>query len=751
MHRHVLLPLARAVVRSPARSRARLVQLAAFVSVLCVLAPSPAAAARLQARLLLPDGQPASGYTVSVVGQPVTVPCDPDGRFVLDPAPRPPFSIIASGPNGEVSAPFEVTTVESLTEITLPPIARDSVTVVSGVAPTLDTLPANAATVVTLEELEQRAPQRLYQVLESVAGASKLGDGADSAPSLRGLARGRTLILLDGARVSAERRVGPSATFVEPESLAAVEVVRGPGSVVYGSDAFGGVINAVTRDPEVGRFGLRFGVETSGGALDQQAAYLAGSMDVAGGSLLAEGHWRSGDDAEAGDGIPIFNSALEGKGGAVRYLRELGPGRLRLSAAVDRMEDLGKAAIDSRVNTSTYPFEDSDRFVASWVGAPGGGWESLESTLFYGKYHLLLERDRFPPAVAAHRIESTDTDAKDASLRLVGARELAGGRFQVGADTWTRFDLHAVSGRVDFPAGSTTGVPRTPVVSVEDARQLTTGVFGTWSRPLTTSVSLGLGARVDRVSTHNEGGVVGDRSQTHTPFSGNVALTFGPYSGWVTTAQVAHGFRSPSLSDRYFSGPSGRGTVTGNPDLDPETSLQFDLASRWTHGRSVVALYAYHYEIDDLIERFGVGDNFAFRNRGKARIDGMELEAQTPIGAQWSVDVGAAWSEGETDGGAEIDDITPPNGWTTLRWAFDRGYAYGRVTTFLAHEEPGPTELERPGFTVFDVGGGWRFAEALELRLAVRNLADKRYTAAPDNAADRAVGRSITLALSGKL
>ncbi|HXT21550.1 MAG TPA: TonB-dependent receptor, partial [Thermoanaerobaculia bacterium] len=726
-----------------------------FAACAFLLASAPAAAVSFSARLSLPDERPAAGYVVSVVGQPGSVLCDREGRFTLDPAPQPPFSLVASGPNGEVSAPYEIASLSTgPIEISLPPVARDSVTVVSGVAPTLDTLPASAPTVVTLEELEQRAPQRLYQALESVAGASKLGDGADSAPSLRGMARGRTLILLDGARVSAERRVGPSASFVEPESLAAVEVVRGPGSVVYGSDVFGGVINAVTRDPEPGAFGACYGVEASAGALDQQAAFVAASAAVAGGHLLLEGHWRTADDAEAGDDVPIFNSSLDGKGGAARFVRDVGPGRLRLAVAVDRMEDVGKAAIDSRVNTSSYPDESSDRFTASWLGTPGsperGGWESVESALFYGKYHILLERDRFPPAVGAHRVESTDNDAKDGSFRLVGARELGGGRLQLGADAWSRFDLHAISGRIDFNTAGVGG-PRTPIISVDDARQLTTGVFGTWSRPLASSVSLGLGARVDRVTTRNEGGVVGDRRETYTPLSGNAALTFGPYSGWTTTAQLSRGFRSPSLSDRYFSGPSGRGTVTGNPDLDPETSLQLDLASRWSHGRSTVALYAYRYEIDDLIERFGVGDNFAFRNRGQATLEGLEVEAQTAIGARWSAELGAAWSDGETDDGAEIDDITPPNGWATLRWAFDRGYAFGRVTTFLPHEEPGPTELERPGFTVLDLGGGWRFSEALELRLTVRNATDKLYVAAPDNAADFAVGRSITLALGGKL
>jgi outer membrane receptor protein involved in Fe transport len=752
MHRQALLRLrGRADGWRAARPPARAVTLAVSIFVLSVFAAAPGGAARLQARLLLPEGQPASGYMVSVVGQAVTVPCDADGRFLLDPAPRPPFAIIASGPNGEVSAPFEITTVETLTEITLPPIARDSVTVVSGVAPTLDTLPASAATVVTLEELEQRAPQRLFQVLESVAGASKLGDGADSVPALRGLARGRTLILLDGARVSAERRAGPSATFVDPESLASVEVLRGPGSVIYGSDAFGGVINAVTRDPDPGALGLRFGVEASAGALDQQAAYLAGSADLGSGQLLAEGHWRSADDAEAGEGAPIFNSGFDSRGGALRYLHDLGPGRLRVGVALDRMEDLGKAAIDSRQIKAIYPEESSDRLVASWIGTPGGEWESLESSLFFGRYHVVLDRDRVPTATSNRRIDRADTDARDASFRLLGARSLAGGRLQLGADAWSRFSLHAITGRVDFAADATTVAGRTELVSVDDARQLTTGLFGTWSRPLGATTSLGIGVRGDRVESRNEGGFFGDRAQSHAALSGNVALTWTPSSHWSHTAQIARGFRSPTLSDRYFRGPSGRGFVTGNPDLDPETALQLDLASRWTRGRTALGIYAYRYEIEDLIERFGAGNDFLFRNRGKATIEGVELEVQTPLAASWTIEAGAAYADGATDGGAEIDDIAAPNGWTTLRWAFDRGYVFGRVTTFLSHDEPGPTELARPGFTVFDLGGGWRFTEAIELRLAVRNAGDELYTAAADDAADRAVGRSVTLAVSGRL
>jgi outer membrane receptor protein involved in Fe transport len=707
------------------------------------------AAAAFDGRLLLADGRPAAGFVVSVVDQGATVATDGGGHFRLDPAPQLPFSIVATGPDGVLSVPVEI--AAGTVEVTLPLAVLDSMTVVTGVAPTLERSRANAATVLTREELEQRAPQRLYQALESVAGASKIGEGADSVPALRGLSRGRTLILLDGARVSAERRAGPSATFVDPESLGSVEVLRGPGSVVYGSDAFGGVINALTREPEGTGRGLRFGLEASGGAADQQAGYLAGYSDIGGGSLIFDGHWREAADADAGEGIAIPNSAMTSFGGGVRYLRDVGSGRLRLGLAIDRVEDLGKAAIDSQQVRAYYPEESSDRFVASWLGTPGGGWESVESLVALDAYDVVLHRDRAPTSTSNRRIDSSDTAANDAAVRLVGTRELAGGRLRLGIDANSRFDLRAITGRVDYAEDATTVLGTTEVVSIADARQLATGLFATWSRALGPRLSLDAGLRGDAVESRNSGGFFGDRSESHTSPSGNLAFTWAGPGGWSTSAQVARGFRSPTLSDRYFRGPSGRGFVTGNPDLEPESSLQLDLATRWSSGRTAVGIYGYHYEIDDLVERYQEGGDFFFRNRGQATLVGLEVEAQTAVGDHWSGDVGASWSDGEVDGGDEIDDVAPPNGWATVRWSAGRGYVFGRLTSFLAHEEPGPTELRRSGYTLYDLGAGWRLRPALELRAVVRNLSDKLYTGSPDNSADRSPGRSITVALSGRL
>jgi outer membrane receptor protein involved in Fe transport len=652
--------------------------------------PALAAAARFEGRLLLPDGRPAAGYVVSVVGGATTV------------------------------------------------------------APGLDLLPASAATVVSAEAIEQRPPQRLVDTLESVAGASKLGEGADSVPALRGLARGRTLILIDGARVTAERRAGPSATFVDPSTLASVEILRGPGSVVYGSDAFGGVLNAVTREPGAERSALVV-VEAATGGQDQLGASAVISAPLGAGALLLDAHVTDADDAEAGGGEEIFNSSFRAVGGGARWAQPLGPGRLRVALQVDRTEDLGKAAIDSREVRAVYPREDSDRLTVSWLGAPSTTWDALEAMLFVGGYRIVLDRDRAPTADSNRRIDRSDIDARDAQLRAVGGRSWAGGRLQLGFDLQSRFDLSATVGRTDFAADGASVVDESTSVAVEDARQLAAGVFTTWSRPLAEHWTLALGARGDRVESENRGGFFGDRSESASALSGNLALTWAPGGGWSATGQMARGFRVPTLSDRYFRGPSGRGFVVGNPELDPETGLQLDLAVRRTLGSTAVALYAYRYEIDDLIERFRIGDDFHFRNRGSATFEGLEAEVQARLGERWSIEGGAAWTRGRADGGAPVDDQPAPNLFVAGRYADEWGYLFARLGLHDEKDDPGPTELVRDRYALVDLGGGWRIREQLELRGVVRNLFDERYFGSPDESADRSPGRSFQVSVSLEL
>jgi outer membrane receptor protein involved in Fe transport len=212
-------------------------------------------------------------------------------------------------------------------------------------------------------------------------------------------------------------------------------------------------------------------------------------------------------------------------------------------------------------------------------------------------------------------------------------------------------------------------------------------------------------------------------------------VTAGPFKQVTFSAQAARGFRDPTLSDRFYRGPTGRGFITGNPDLEPETSLQFDVGARYATGRLRLAGYLYHYDIKNLIERYPIDeDSFAFRNRGQAEIRGFEVEMQADAGRGYTIEAGAQISRGQAvDDGSSLDDISPDTFSLVLRKSFGtRASSYLRVASYADDDRPGPSEVFAPGHTNLDVGATWYALKQLEVRGAIRNLLNQEYYASPD-------------------
>ena len=237
------------------------------------------------------------------------------------------------------------------------------------------------------------------------------------------------------------------------------------------------------------------------------------------------------------------------------------------------------------------------------------------------------------------------------------------------------------------------------------------------------------------MSNRNTGGFFGDRSISNGAAAGFASLSAGPFKNVVLTGQVSRGFRDPTLSDRFFRGPSGRGFITGNPDLEPETSLQVDFGARYATSRLRFAAYGYHYRIDNLVERFQTEtDFFFFRNRGGARIRGMEFEAQANAGHGISFELAAQIARGTAlDDDADLDDISADTFSALVRKVFGtRASAFVRLAIYADDDRPGPSEVDAPGHTNLDLGANWSLHRRLEVRGAVRNLLNEEYYASPD-------------------
>jgi outer membrane receptor protein involved in Fe transport len=690
-----------------------------------------------------------AGATISIVGHAGTAKTDAEGRFTWSPGPEAPFQVIVLLPSGQIAGPIIVEQTNGQVELIVNPLARESLTVV-GVAPSITTTPAAATTLLSARQIAQRAPEHLLQALETVPGVNQVSEGHASVPAIRGLARGRTLLLIDGGRVSSERRVGPSATFSDPAVFEGIDVARGPGSVAYGSDALGGVISVRTRRAAPGS-PLQFrGSATLGVGIPDRRGVLEVSKGLPRGGVIFQTHWRSADDWDGPEGGEILDSGWKDRGFLARIDHQVGRGVLSVGLQSDFGKDIERPRNNSNVVRFYSPYEDSHRFTGSYELVNLGGFQQIAVTGFVGTFEQRTDQDRYATAATGRSIERGDVSAKDFHVKGSAVRAIGTARVELGVDVNGRYDLNALDIRLAYDLAGTVTSDVTNV-SVDTAHRTDTGAYVQAALPVAQHLRLSGGLRGDRVTTTNSGGFFGDETTDNGAFSGFGSATIGPFTGLSFTAQVARGFRDPTLSDRYYRGPSGRGFITGNPDLSPESSLQYDLAARYTAGTTQLAAYFYHYRIDDLVERFQTQtDFFFFRNRGRARVRGFEVEARTALPGGVSLELGASAGRGVAlDEDANLDDIAPDTVSVLARKDFAaRAFAQLRAAFLTDDDRPGPGEIAAPGATLLDLAGGFTLTRNLELRASLRNLLNETYYASPDPRWVHAPGRSASITVA---
>ncbi len=734
----------------PGTGTSRALRVLYLLSVL-LLPASPLEAARY--RVVDENGKPVPAARVSIQGRAGSVAADARGELSLDAEPAVPFEVGIFGPSG---AWLGIVRVESRTpenavrDLVLPAARSTEVFVSAGTAAALLAPPANPVSLVSKRELDERQPNRLSETVETLPGVSKSDESTSSVPVVRGLSRGRTLLMLDDGRVSAERRAGASASYLNPFALESVEIVRGPGSVAYGSDAFGGVIHAKTSTPTPGELGGRYTLAAGTGGTPEAAGGAAINVPAGPGAFSLSLYQRSQSDYESPVGTQD-NSAVRDRGFVVRGLLPVGEARLWAGFQVDQVRDMGKPQADLPTTRTFYPSEDSSRFTLG-LDVPGvAGFSSLELRAFYGAYGIATNRQRVPTATTTLRNSISDVDANDFSVRLLARRSLGTAGLRVGVDVNGRTGLEALNIVESFDAaGNPTA--RATEVAIEDASRTDWGAFAESDVPLAGErLMLTAGLRGDHVSTQNTGGYYGDRSTSDGAFSGFATLTWVFAPEWKAAAQYSRGFRDPTLSDRYFRGVSGRGFVVGNPDLTAETSNQWDLSVHGRTGPVRLGLSGYLYRIEDLVERYKQGDNFYFRNRGEAEIKGVELEAEVRLAPRLVVRVVGALAEGRIlDDGTWAPDIAPP----TAQLVVDHEPLAGlfwraRFVAVARDEKPGASETVVAGYGRLDLSAGVRVSSLLTVTVSARNLFDQAYADSADELHVVAPGRGAILTLTG--
>ncbi|HEY7530269.1 MAG TPA: TonB-dependent receptor [Gemmatimonadota bacterium] len=646
--------------------------------------------------------------------------------------------------------------------------------------------------VVDRQEIEESQADAPGELFPREPGVEVEGSGPFlGRPVIRGLAGNRVLVLVDGQRLNNAREAinfgGVEPSLVDLGWTERIEITRGPASVLYGSDALGGIVNVLTREPPRPAEGLAVGgrVRPRYSTADEQRAGRL-ELDAAGPrwSLRVGGGVREAEDFSSARG-EVENSGAETHDLNARLAVEPAEGhRLLLDLQRFRGTDVGVPGTGG-VFTGFYPRTSRDKVglryeaadLAPWVASLQGGvyvqdQEEDFSTVLdlppipAGPFSLLLDTE-------TSRVSDVRTVGFDVQARQpVGAAHLLTAGVEVFRDD-VEERRREVTTQLFQP--TVPGPPPATEVVEDTAATTPDGRFGGVGVYLQDEVTAGAftlipGVRYDRFDIETEplarpeGGIPGE-DRVEDAVSASLGALARVTEGIHATASVGRAFRTPNLIERYFFGPGSQGGLSvPNPDLENETSLNVDVGAK-VQGRGVRGSLTYfRNRIHDFItfvpatfegdSTFGGQPITTVDNVGDVRIHGVEgeLEVSGSVGAwRWNAFGVATWSHGRVLGGGDPVFVPPPKLVAGLRWSEPgAGVALGLVSRFVDRQERVPEGFtSTPGFGVLDVHGTLDLTSlvgtAAILRAGVENVTDKAYSE-PLNA-NLSPGRSLVLSV----
>lgn len=604
--------------------------------------------------------------------------------------------------------------------------------------------------VITREEIARRPVTTLADVLSRVPGVTGgyALSGAQSKISLRGLPSQYTLILVDGKRIGNSSGVNyrddlgrQDLDWISPEMIERIEVVRGPMSSLYGSDAMGGVINIITRGIGTrwsgsGTFNYSLPESDERGETSQLGLNVSGPLtDTLGLRFDANRTYRESDAPRTAASLtPGFknkevNALLSWRPVAGHTFSVNGSYGVQKASGSDTVSQFGLSELER---------------VGAGISHDGRYGAKSSST-------LSLIHNAYKDKGSGIGAETKET--------------VVDGAFRTGFDTM--FDQAVAVGfqwRRDEIFNEWT-VGTVPVDYLGKARASPRAAGNSWALfaedhvSLVDKLVLTLGGRVDKVRTFKEN------------FSPRAYLVWHPAESFTVRGGVSRGFRAPNLKEGTsgaatqsggngctslvvegwsYASPNADGTqgcyMAGNPDLKPETSTNYEIGASYDKaGWSIGATY-FHTDFINKIQQVPLRDIPGYtssfvngfwwtvaQNIQKARTRGIEATVDIPLhrNIRWNTNLTRMLESRNRTTGQDL--LTVPEltvnssmSWNvTSHWTlFASGQHIGKqLTAVTPGSRRGPTFAK--AFTLFDLTTSYDLSDMLTLRAGVRNFTNE--------------------------
>lgn len=582
--------------------------------------------------------------------------------------------------------------------------------------------------VITQQDLQRKPVQNLKDVLRDVPGVQLTNEGDNrKGVSIRGLSSSYTLILVDGKRVNSRNAVFRHNDFdlnwIPVDAIERIEVVRGPMSSLYGSDALGGVVNIITK-----KIGQKWTGTLSADTTIQEHRDRG---DTYNGQFFTSG--------------PLIDGVLGMKayGSLAKRAKDDPQSSSNATGETPRIE--GFTSRDGNVEFAWTPNENHDFTAGYGFDRQDRDSDSLDRNRLERENYSLSHNGRWDIGNSELKFYGEKVDNKNPgqSGTITSESNAIDGKYVLPLGMINQLVTFGGEWRHDKlkdPVNLSSGGQST------SASQYALFIEDEWR--IIEPLALTTGIRMDDHQTY------GDHWSPRAYLVYNATDTVTVKGGWATA------FKAPSLlqlnPDWTTNSCRGSCSIVGNPDLKPETSESFELGLYYRGEEGWLenvegSITTFQNNVDDMIDvlrTYSASEApgypnfvgwktvngkrvpiFRYFNVNKARIKGVETEVKIPFGDEWKLTVNYTYNDGRdlSNGGDKPLQTLPfhtANG--TLDWKPLDDWSFYVTANYTGQQRAVSATGKTPGgYTLFDVGAAWQVTKNVKLRSGVQNVGDK--------------------------
>ena len=599
------------------------------------------------------------------------------------------------------------------------------------------------------------------------------------SPFIRGFTGRQNLLLVDGVRLNnSTLRSGPVQYWntVDPLSIDRLELIKSQGSVLYGSDAAGGTLNAFTKSSDFRKQTADHAYAAGSASYEfranGQGSHL-GRLETEAGVGGKFGVWLGLSAKDFGDIDDSAVGRMEGTGYpeqdldfrtdwavtadstltlAHQYVNQDAISRWHRTLNNPGWEHDGHVAAPGLWDSNTYDQERSLSYLRYAGENPQAGvaiqrWNAILSFQTADDSEF-QNRNPADDSIRRSHIE-LETTGVDLSLES----DIGPGTLVYGFDFY--HDEVDSSGEKNNSAG-TAYKESLPVA--DDSEYDLLGTFAQYLWKPSASLEITAGTRYTRAEAslgrfYNLASVLEpSQSQDWDSIVGSLRGLYRIDSCWSLFGGVSQAFRAPNLDDLTGNMTAKSGSAAlGSTNVDPEEFLTYELGTRHQSDATSLGFSVFYTDVNDLITAVPLvagGKDTINTNASNGYVYGVELEGAWNFHPQWLLSGFGAWQDGRTDSpefiGGPVDDksmarLLPLTGSVALRWTdpSSKYWIEGRLLAAATEDRISSTDQAAdnqriptdgtPGYIVASLHAGWKVNENLDLTCGIENLTDEDY------------------------